>query len=615
MFGKIFKKAIGENYDIVPPQLAITAMRSSGFRSTDNAVAELIDNSIQSGIENGKKTTNVEVLCIEEIDTRGERNIKRISEIAVYDDAAGMDRDTLRFAMMFGVGARLNKEQQKGIGKFGMGLPNSSISQCRHVDVYSWQNGEVLKTYLDIDEIQSGLLKRVPEPEKSKIPPEWEKLIKSSISDSGTLVVWSNLDRTSWVQHKAFFNNTEFLIGRIYRYFIKDGRAKIRLAAFSRSGGSNLETLSERFVRANDPLMLMTDTMAPKPYNKEPAFIEFHDPEEILVTKPDGTSSTITITYSLVKQEVRKTEKGDAGNSPIGKFVARNLGVSVVRAGRELELNTTWNDPTLSTERWWSIVISFEPELDEILGVSNNKQAANNLFKCDVNEDARNEGLKVHEYLDNLSEAMDPRQINYRISASIAKKLSIMKSQIKKQRLGDRTGDRGHSNQDDAESISSRATEKRREKTGITSESDVINDETPKKEQVGAVAEELIEGGVEENTAKRIAIKSIDTNTRYFFIKTELSSSSIFDITQNKGNLFIKLNTKHPAHEHLIELLEEDDTNDDSPTLKGLKILLTAWTRMEDEATGQLRENLQDIRINWGRMARDFFYEDTGEGE
>lgn len=44
---------------IIPPELAIRAMRDSGYRNTDYALAELIDNSIQA------KATQVDVICLE----------------------------------------------------------------------------------------------------------------------------------------------------------------------------------------------------------------------------------------------------------------------------------------------------------------------------------------------------------------------------------------------------------------------------------------------------------------------------------------------------------------------------------------------------------------------
>ena len=39
-------------------------------------------------------------------------------------------------------------------GRFGYGLPNSSMSQCKKVEVYSWQKkNEVFYTYLDFEEV------------------------------------------------------------------------------------------------------------------------------------------------------------------------------------------------------------------------------------------------------------------------------------------------------------------------------------------------------------------------------------------------------------------------------------------------------------------------------
>lgn len=140
-------------------------MRSSGYRDTAHALAELIDNAIQAG-EDTASRTEVEVICIDEAPTGGRRQISRL---AVYDNACGMNPSLLRKALQFGNGSRLEKAQQKGIGKFGMGLPNSSISQCKRVDVWTWQKGSVYHAYLDVQEIQDGKMTEVPEPRSSEL--------------------------------------------------------------------------------------------------------------------------------------------------------------------------------------------------------------------------------------------------------------------------------------------------------------------------------------------------------------------------------------------------------------------------------------------------------------
>ena len=62
------------------PQMVIQAMRDSRYRHPANAIAELIDNSIDA------RADNVEVLIREELTQVNGRDRRRISELAVIDD-------------------------------------------------------------------------------------------------------------------------------------------------------------------------------------------------------------------------------------------------------------------------------------------------------------------------------------------------------------------------------------------------------------------------------------------------------------------------------------------------------------------------------------------------
>ena len=95
-------------FDIVPPNLAIKAMRSNGFKSTDYAVSELIDNSIQAGLQAGKKVANVDVICVEKRINQNGKMLPRIDEIIIADDCGGMSPEVLRKALMFGAGTNLH---------------------------------------------------------------------------------------------------------------------------------------------------------------------------------------------------------------------------------------------------------------------------------------------------------------------------------------------------------------------------------------------------------------------------------------------------------------------------------------------------------------------------
>ena len=78
--------------------------------------------------------------------------------MAVIDNGDGMSKEVLWDSLRFGIGTR---RARRGIGRFGMGLPYSSISQCRKVEVYTWQEpGKVISTYLDLDEIKNRNMTR-----------------------------------------------------------------------------------------------------------------------------------------------------------------------------------------------------------------------------------------------------------------------------------------------------------------------------------------------------------------------------------------------------------------------------------------------------------------------
>ena len=124
--------------------------RDSGYKSTASAVAELVDNGFQAGAR------RVQIF----VKTNGRQGGPDVS-VAVLDDGSGMSEATLRHALQFGGSSRHG--DRSGIGRYGMGLPNSSFSQARRVTVYSWRRqAPVLRTYLDLDSIIGGRQKSIP---------------------------------------------------------------------------------------------------------------------------------------------------------------------------------------------------------------------------------------------------------------------------------------------------------------------------------------------------------------------------------------------------------------------------------------------------------------------
>ncbi len=165
---------------IVNEQRFILATRDTGYRSTSAAVAELVDNAIQAG------ATIIRVF-VAQTGVGSERQVS----VAVLDNGDGMDSQTLSIAMQFAGSSRFN--DRNGLGRFGMGLPNSSVSQARRVDVYTWRKKHrVLHTYLDVDAISDGAMRTIPKPKSATLPSWADKHVRKQ---TGTLVQWTRCDR------------------------------------------------------------------------------------------------------------------------------------------------------------------------------------------------------------------------------------------------------------------------------------------------------------------------------------------------------------------------------------------------------------------------------------
>ena len=102
------------------PEMTVQAMRDSRYRHPANAIAELIDNSIDA------RAYNVELLIQGRQFRANTRNVWRVHKIAVLDDGHGMSAETLVQALRFG--GRQQTAATHRIGKYGMGLPTSSVS-------------------------------------------------------------------------------------------------------------------------------------------------------------------------------------------------------------------------------------------------------------------------------------------------------------------------------------------------------------------------------------------------------------------------------------------------------------------------------------------------------
>lgn len=611
---------VTEGYQIVSPDLTVKALRDSGYKSTAHALAELIDNSIEA------TASVVEVFAVEEPGVVAERVRHRIKKLAVMDNGEGMDGKVLRRALRFGDGTR---QQRKGIGRFGMGLPNSSMSQCERVDVWSWTNGpdNALRTHLDLDEIKAGMAE-VPEPVHDPLPDEWRKL-SEALSSTGTLVVWTRLDRIQWRGAAKALEHTEFLIGRIYRRFLSDGRARIRLVPV-RDGTATDGTIE---ARPNDPMYLTSPSSTPAPFDDQPMFEPFGAGsigvvgiEEFPIELDDATHK-VRVRVSMSREISRRPDLDHSpwpaqhaakkpGDTPWGKHAQRNTGISIMRADRELHLDDSWVIDYDPVERWWGIEVDFPSSLDEVFGVTNNKQSVTTFTNL-AHFDWRTEAEPSESYLEfkqRLNAEGDRRlpliDLVYHLREKLLPKL---RAELKLQTRGTGTSRKRF----DPATTSADDTIKRRIQEGHTGITDDLADQkTPDESRhdqfksltsthrfSGEDAQQLIDDTVAQGRRVRMVTSHQPSNPAFF------------DVEFFPDLLQVALNMDHPVFNHLIAALDSDTVSPDSEGMAerleqagtAFKILLFSWARFEDEQPQVPRERAKKMRWDWGMFANEFF--------
>lgn len=323
-------------FPIVLNQTFIEATRDTGYRSTAAAVAELVDNAIQASAK------NVRIFI---------REVGDDVEVAILDDGTGMDGATLRRALQFGGSMRFG--DRAGLGRFGMGLPNASVSQARRVDVFTWRAPNVcIASHLDVDDIAAGRLEEIPTVKRSSLP----KWAQEHRGFSGTLVVWSRCDRLDNRRVSTIARKLHEPLGRMFRHFIWRG-VKI--------------WVNDQAVAALDPLFLHTSTPLT-------GATQFGEPLTFEVRVPGKGDKTSEVRVRFAELPVAKWHDLPVEDKRRYRIVD-GAGLSILRAGREVDYGW-WFFGAKRRENydsWWRGELSFDPELDELFAITHSKQGIN----------------------------------------------------------------------------------------------------------------------------------------------------------------------------------------------------------------------------------------------
>jgi hypothetical protein len=143
------------------------------------------------------------------------------------------------------------------------------------------------------------------------------------------------------------------------------------------------------------------------------------------------------------------------------------------------------------------------------------------------------------------------------------------------------------------------------------------DEQLPPEQRQQQIEKSLTEEGVSTTTAKQKAASTVSDGLKYLFAfgESELDSPAFFTVKLRGGALQIILNQNHPIYQYLGEILDVRDEPSSVDELQrrlsrasdGLKLLLSAWARLEDEQPdGSLRQRTQQTRVEWGHMTRRF---------
>lgn len=360
--------AAADAIPVIQTGQALMSLRDSGY-SLPTALAEVVDNSIEAGAQRI-------VVDLDETEREGRKEVSRIS---IADDGEGMPLDILHRYLVIGYSTRWMRRDT--IGKYGVGAKLAALNFGTRIDVWSRQAPDDDWMHVEFDLLRAVEAEKTGDVSATLVAPPAATPVPVDLRDklpsgSGTLVVWSNVDRLE--QGRVASTTGELIVqvqketARIFREFLNGGISIV-------VNGTNL--------LPHDPLFLMEgtrgDQVLNKAYPSEGAGPPRHfaaqrilHREPISVKAAGGAKAYLTVTLYPDEVTRKRGKGGDALATQLG--VPDNLGaISFVRLKREIAYT---NVPrilprgVLDVDRFIGIEVAFDPELDDMFGVRNVKR-------------------------------------------------------------------------------------------------------------------------------------------------------------------------------------------------------------------------------------------------
>ncbi len=371
---------------------ALESQRRSGYRNTAAAAREIVDNAMEAG------ASRIDVCITKPKQLDKYQRSESIGAIAFIDNGSGMLPKMAQYALSWGSGTHF--DDPAFIGKFGFGLPNASINQTRLVEVYTRVKGEAAITMakLDVREVMQHGLQKIGEPIQATLPDFVQTYLdKHGLPfNHGTIVVWVEPDRLSYRTASTMREHLLDDFGVTYRYL--QDRASIYV------DGKKVEPVDPLFLTKGARYFLDDDKGGAKMEADWNIPVKYaFDPESgqtMLTRIADETEldpndanvvavGAIYVRVSRFPYGFSEYKDGKAETDANRRFEIRKTrrGMSFVRAGREIETVDVFpkslrdqakglgNWPLLQSYAYhWGVEVRFEPALDEVFGITNDKQ-------------------------------------------------------------------------------------------------------------------------------------------------------------------------------------------------------------------------------------------------
>ena len=561
----------------------IEKQRRSGYKSTIYAMAEIVDNSVDA------EASRIDLIFVEEEKTRGARKSMGISDIYFIDNGLGMKKKRINSCLTFSEG---DGRADSRIGAFGVGLPNSSISVGRRVEVYSKDEHENWNyVFLDLDD------------QITREEPGYDEAIEKKPSfdtnihipaNARTIIRWSKLDIIDAAYSATIIERGKLLLGRIYRYAIQDG-LEIFISSMIK-GNKHLKHEPEKII-PYDPLFVMTeknyitkhiwhwanneDTRGKNiELGDDPEFNSMHHYKRFITgcvenettlpifqkyddywdvektTNIGGQEYKWMIRASYANKSISNPGIRSGGGTEIGKLIGQKMNgtphfksanVFFIRSNREIDFgNFGLYTVTDEKNRFWTIEIHFNSDLDDLMGVSNNKQSVD--FVAVKNSDL--------DFIDNNEDIPEgaKRQILYsEITETAIRCIKEMRATLSEYA------------REFKDLENSKLSVVNTDTTAVPQAESAVVEVIPKGEPWSGDAKAEI-GDFLKSKYMHLDKETIDQQVEIFakgLTKTIVlyspnETGNLFEITEKKGKLITLINTKHIYYINVIEPLKNN---------------------------------------------------------